>query len=162
MLSATKVLNVTRLTRSVVIAGVFLTGSLLVSCGLFKPECTGDDPACNQILFALRPRAAYGRVLYASTTGGTDHRVYAFAMNRNTGALTALGTPVGAGNDPTTLTIDPSGRFLYATGSATGANVYPYTIQSDGTLMPGTAITASGTAPRQMVFSADPTVAVLQ
>ncbi|MCK7462254.1 MAG: beta-propeller fold lactonase family protein [Sphingobacterium sp.] len=39
--------------------------------------------------------------------------VAGFAIDGTTGALTALGGPVGTGTEPQSLTVDPAGRRLY-------------------------------------------------
>jgi len=42
-----------------------------------------------------------------------SNSVSAFAINSNTGALTALGAPVPAGDLPSAVTVDPSGKLAY-------------------------------------------------
>ncbi len=138
-----------------------------VGCNLYAPKCAEMDPGCDPGLFFLSPtfftRQTFGRYLYAATTGTADHRVYSYSMSRGSGGLTAVGQPIGAGNDPFDLTLHPSGRYIYATGSATGANLYSYVILDDGSLGLTTSspATVTGSIPRGLVFSSDPTLAVL-
>ncbi len=73
-----------------------------------------------------------GRFLYASNRGHDS--IAAFAIDQETGRLTALGqTPTG-GRTPRNFNLDPSGRFLIAANQATN-NVVVFRIDQDnGTL----------------------------
>jgi DNA-binding beta-propeller fold protein YncE len=52
---------------------------------------------------------------------------------------------VAAGTNPFSVTIDPSGQFAYV-ANVSSNNISVYTVGSDGSLTPGTAV-AAGTNP---------------
>jgi DNA-binding beta-propeller fold protein YncE len=87
-----------------------------------------------------------GRSVYATGSGGT---VVVFARNRRTGALRQLrgrfGSIAGGGLDrPTSLTLSPSGRFLYV-GSRPGAVVTFRRNPRSGRLAQLACVNAGGT-----------------
>ncbi len=88
---------------------------------------------------AISPK---GNFLYVSNPAAGTVSIFAIsAAQGSKGSLSAVGAPVsvGVGATPVFLTIDPSGRFLYAADPAHNA-VLGFSIQSGGTL---TAITGS-------------------
>ena len=56
-----------------------------------------------------------------------SNNVSAFAINANTGALTAVGSPVAAGTTPFSVTVDPLGKFVYVANLGSN-NVSAFTI----------------------------------
>jgi 6-phosphogluconolactonase (cycloisomerase 2 family) len=70
------------------------------------------------------------------------------AIGSGTGALIPMTTPkVASGNSPAALTIDPTGKFLYATDRGT-ATISQFNIGTGGVLLPMTNPTvASGLHP---------------
>lgn len=60
--------------------------------------------------------------------GGLPGNVSAFSINTTTGALTSIGT-IPAGTDPTSVAVDPTGKFAYVTNSGSN-NVSIYTINT--------------------------------
>jgi len=74
--------------------------------------------------------------------------LYAFSIDANTGALTALtGSPYAYVGD--SLAVDPNGKFLFA-GSA--ANIYSFPISStDGSLGTPSSVPNNGLVPAQLV-----------
>jgi YVTN family beta-propeller protein len=60
--------------------------------------------------------------------GGVPGNVAGFSINTTTGALTSIGT-IPAGTDPTSVTVDPTGKFVYVTNSGSN-NVSIYTINT--------------------------------
>ena len=70
----------------------------------------------------------------AHCVGGYSN-VSAYTLNSSTGALrTIAGSPFGAGKNPVSVTVDPSGRFAYV-ANVFGDNVSAYTInRSTGAL----------------------------
>jgi 6-phosphogluconolactonase (cycloisomerase 2 family) len=68
-----------------------------------------------------------GRFLY--TANGTANTVSAFAINQLSGALTAIGTPIAAGTNATSITTDYSGRYVYAVNQGSNT-VIAYSISA--------------------------------
>lgn len=78
------------------------------------------------------------RFLYAANV--SSNTVSVFSISPQTGALTAVGTPVGTGSTGSNgLFFHPSGRFLYVTNYS-GNTVSAFTVATDGTL---TAVSGS-------------------
>ncbi len=71
-----------------------------------------------------------GRFVYVANRGHDS--IAGFAVEQETGQLTPLGT-VPTEQTPRSFTIDPTGRFLYAAGQASG-RLAAYEIQDDGRL----------------------------
>ncbi len=68
-----------------------------------------------------------GRFVYSTLENAG--KVAAFAINRDTGALTAVGSPVASGAYPMGVAVDPSNQFAYVT-SYTENKVTVYTINA--------------------------------
>ena len=86
-----------------------------------------------------------GEFLYAvneiSTFEGTNGSVSSFAINRQTGDLTPLNVVSSQGGGPAYLSLDGSGRFLFAANYGTGSMaVIP--ILKDGSLGPAADVVA--------------------
>lgn len=100
----------------------------------YEVTAMGADPA-GQFLYvgACRP----GRY---DPCAGTPGVIFAYAIERITGELTPVsGSPFSSGYQPVSLTVDPTGRFVYVTNSGSGgidsSNVRAYSIdQSTGAL----------------------------
>jgi 6-phosphogluconolactonase len=79
-----------------------------------------------------------GQFLYLLDYSG----VYAYAINRNTGALTAVaGSPFESGGIPTSLAFDASGSYLYVAGysvpiAPVKTVISAYSVNSSGALAP--------------------------
>jgi 6-phosphogluconolactonase len=79
-----------------------------------------------------------GQFLYLLDYSG----VYVYAINRNTGALTAVaGSPFEAGSIPTSLAFDASGNYLYVAGysgviAPVNGVISAYSVNSSGALVP--------------------------
>jgi 6-phosphogluconolactonase (cycloisomerase 2 family) len=73
-----------------------------------------------------------------STTKGN---ISAFNIDQNTGALSLItGSPFAAnnGNGPSTITVDPTGKFVYAATAGSSFAVWCFTINQDGGLTSAT------------------------
>jgi 6-phosphogluconolactonase (cycloisomerase 2 family) len=84
-----------------------------------------------------------GRFVYAANNGNgaaSSFNVSAYTIDPTTGALTEIsGSPFAAGSFPRSVTVDPSGNFVYVTNSDDN-DVSAYTIdQSSGALTVNTA-----------------------
>jgi 6-phosphogluconolactonase (cycloisomerase 2 family) len=79
-----------------------------------------------------------GQFLYFLDNSG----VYAYAIDRNTGALTAVaGSPFDLGSVPTSLAFDASGTYLYVTGysgptAPVNTVISAYSVNNSGALAP--------------------------
>ncbi len=102
--------------------------------------CFGAPSAPDAL--ALDPA---GRYLYM-TPFDVMNQVSAQAIDTSAGTLTAVaGSPFSTGNGTNSVTVDLSGRYAYATGSA---GVYQFTIGAVGALTPMTAApAAAGSGP---------------
>jgi 6-phosphogluconolactonase (cycloisomerase 2 family) len=89
-----------------------------------------------------------GRYLYVANASASNQgvstvgNVSGFNIDQDTGALTPiLGSPftVSQGNGPTAITVDPSGRFVYAVTAGTSYSIWCFAINtSNGQLTPVT------------------------
>jgi len=65
-----------------------------------------------------------------------SNNISAYTIDQTSGALTAVGTPVAAGLGPSSIAIDPHGKFLVVTNNVSD-DVMSYTInQASGVLTP--------------------------
>lgn len=98
----------------------------------------------------IDPTGAYAYVSSGDTTPTTNF-VYAFSIDQNTGALTAIGTPVPAPEVAVHVTVDPSGHFAYL-ASGVSHTITGYKIDvTTGVLTkidPPGSLTTGGTASR--------------
>jgi DNA-binding beta-propeller fold protein YncE len=100
-------------------------------------------------MIAIDSTAAW---LYLTTTAGS---VFQFSIDQTSGALTALGNPVGGLGKPFGIVAHPSRNFVYAADNA-GGLIYAFTINSDGTLAQnGDATAVSSGHPGLMAIAAD-------
>jgi 6-phosphogluconolactonase len=81
--------------------------------------------------------------LYVANSG--DGTISAYAIDNNTGSLTAIAGTFSTGSAPDSLSVSNDGKYLYAANKNAGS-VTVFTINSDGTLTQ-TSTTNSGTAP---------------
>jgi 6-phosphogluconolactonase (cycloisomerase 2 family) len=73
-----------------------------------------------------------GEFVYVANV--SDKTIWFYSINSSNGKLTYLGK-VAAGTYPSSVTVDPLGRFAYAANMG-GGNILVYKINSDGTLTP--------------------------
>jgi 6-phosphogluconolactonase len=76
---------------------------------------------------------------------GTNGNISGFSIDRNTGALNVIqGSPFtsSVGNNPSAITVDPSGRFVYAATAGSSFALWCFAIGS-----PGGQLTAVTTSP---------------
>lgn len=69
-------------------------------------------------------RVQIGKFIYVPSTG--TNTISSYSIDANTGALTALGSPISANATPASVTVDPADKFLYV--SSTGISATPPTI----------------------------------
>ncbi|MFH1147247.1 MAG: beta-propeller fold lactonase family protein [Pseudomonadota bacterium] len=74
--------------------------------------------------------------------------ISAYSINAGTGALTAVaGSPFATGSQPTSIAVDPTGKFVYVGGDWSGVSAYSInvgtgTLTSISTLNAGAGIIA--------------------
>lgn len=114
------------------------TGALLPITG--SPFSIGAG-ASNTYGAAMSPN---NKFLYAANVSSNSISIY--SINSETGALTAVGSPVATVAGANGLYFHPSGNFLYVS-SFSSSNMGGYIVAADGTLtaMPGSPF-SSGTA----------------
>jgi 6-phosphogluconolactonase (cycloisomerase 2 family) len=103
----------------------------------------------------------YTTPLYAYTANTGDNSVSTFSVDSTTGRLTFIGN-VSAGLTPKSVTVDPSGKFVYVANQDTSAkswtdsSISQYTIGLNGSLIPmSPAEVATGADPYTIIV--DPT-----
>ena len=84
---------------------------------------------------------------FAYVTNGNSNDVSAYTINSATGALTAVtGSPFAAGTGPTSVAVDPWGRFLYVANGGFPGSVSVYVINpTNGALTALASLSVSGT-----------------
>jgi VCBS repeat-containing protein len=113
-----------------------LTGVLLAFCG--GGGGGGEAPADTG------PATIYPRFVYVANYG--DNSVSTYVVDAATGRLKYIGK-AAAGMQPSSVTIDPSGKYVYA-ANRNGNSVSQYTVGADGALTPMTIPTvATGSHP---------------
>ena len=88
---------------------------------------------------------------YVPNFGSNNISVYDVGIG---GALTEkspTGSPVAAGTNPSSITVHPTNNFAYAVNTSS-ASIYIYTINSDGSLTAGAAV-STGTNPGPVVLN---------
>jgi 6-phosphogluconolactonase (cycloisomerase 2 family) len=71
--------------------------------------------------------------VYMTTNKSNPGVIDQYAIDFDSGALSQIGSPVAAGNDPVTLVAAPSGQFVYVVNQG-DSTVQEFAVQSDGTL----------------------------
>jgi 6-phosphogluconolactonase (cycloisomerase 2 family) len=69
-----------------------------------------------------------------------------YAIDFQSGALSPVGTPVAAGNNPVRLVAAPNGRFVYVVNQG-DSTVQEFAVQGDGTLVSKNTYKTTGTSP---------------
>jgi 6-phosphogluconolactonase (cycloisomerase 2 family) len=100
----------------------------------------------------------YGRFAYAANRG--DNSLSVYSIDSTTGALTAVGAPVPAGESPYAIAAGPDGRYVYVVNEGSN-NISVYAVNSTSgelTEIPDSPF-ASGIDPQALTF--DPSGAYL-
>jgi 6-phosphogluconolactonase (cycloisomerase 2 family) len=72
--------------------------------------------------------------VYMTTNKSNPGVIDQYAIDFDSGALSQIGTPVAAGNDPVTLVAAPNGQFVYVINQG-DSTVQEFAVQGDGTLL---------------------------
>ena len=84
--------------------------------------------------------------VYMTTNKSNPGLIDQYAIDFDTGALSQIGTPVAAGNDPVTLVTSPSGKFVYVINQG-DSTVQEFAVQGNGTLASKNVYPVTGTRP---------------
>jgi len=76
--------------------------------------------------------------VYMTTAKSNPGLIDQYSIDYQSGALTAIGTPIAAGNNPVRLVAAPNGKFIYVVNQG-DSTVQEFAVQSDGTLAAKTA-----------------------
>jgi 6-phosphogluconolactonase len=72
--------------------------------------------------------------VYMTTSKSSPGLIDQYAIDYQSGALTAIGTPVAAGINPVRLIASPDGKFIYVVNQGSN-NVQEFAVQGDGSLV---------------------------
>jgi 6-phosphogluconolactonase len=72
--------------------------------------------------------------VYMTTNKSTPGVIDQYAIDFQSGALSSIGTPVAAGNNPVRLIADPTGKFIYVVNQGSNT-VQEFAVQGDGSLV---------------------------
>ena|ERR1017187_7974450 len=84
--------------------------------------------------------------VYMTTAKSNPGVIDQYSIDFQSGALTTIGTPVAAGNNPVRVVAAPNGKFIYVVNQG-DSTVQEFAVQSDGTLAAKTAYKTTGTTP---------------
>jgi 6-phosphogluconolactonase len=84
--------------------------------------------------------------VYVTTAKSNPGVINQYAVDYASGALTTIGSPVAAGNDPTTVVVAPNGLFLYVVNHL-DSTVQEFAVQGDGSLASKNVYKLPGTLP---------------
>lgn len=89
-----------------------------------------------------------GQYVYVTNGSSSSNNVLVFAINPSSGALTPVGSPYSAGNNPRGITVNAAGTFLYVTNLSSN-DVSAFSIGGGGGTLTslGTAV-ATGSSPQ--------------
>jgi 6-phosphogluconolactonase (cycloisomerase 2 family) len=118
-------LDLLRVTVSPLEQAPFGTGNYAVAANVIRTSvcsngvCTFTDTQAALQSYTVAPPAYFPLLTYwqgnlVLGTNADSGNVSAFRIDANTGALTAVGSPVAAGTNPISVTADPRGNFAYA------------------------------------------------
>jgi 6-phosphogluconolactonase (cycloisomerase 2 family) len=91
--------------------------------------------------------------VYMTTAKSNPGVINQYSIDYQSGALTQIGSPVAAGNDPVTLLSAPNGRFVYVLNQL-DSTVQEFAVQGDGTLSSQHVYSITGTRPTALAFDA--------
>jgi 6-phosphogluconolactonase (cycloisomerase 2 family) len=98
------------------------------------------------IWMAIHPTGKFAYVANSSNSSpGEGNSISMFLVDTNTGALTSIGT-IAAGSNPTSIGIDPLGKFAYVTNSDS-SNVSMFMIDATSGTLKSIGLVTAGIAP---------------
>jgi 6-phosphogluconolactonase len=84
--------------------------------------------------------------VYVTTAKSSPGVIDQYSIDYESGAITQIGTPVQAGNNPYRLVASPSGKFVYVINQG-DSTVQEFAVQGDGTLASKNTYSITGTVP---------------
>jgi 6-phosphogluconolactonase (cycloisomerase 2 family) len=84
--------------------------------------------------------------VYMTTAKTSPGLIDQYSIDFQSGALSAIGTPIAAGNDPVALVASPGGQFVYVANHL-DSTVQEFAVQGDGTLVSKNTYPITGTLP---------------
>ena len=84
--------------------------------------------------------------VYMTTNKSNPGLIDQYAIDFDSGALSVVGTPVAAGNDPVTLVAAPNGQFVYVINQG-DSTVQEFAVEGDGSLASKNVYKTTGTHP---------------
>jgi 6-phosphogluconolactonase (cycloisomerase 2 family) len=84
--------------------------------------------------------------VYMTTAKTSPGLIDQYSIDFQSGALTSIGTPIAAGNDPVALVPAPGGKFVYVVNQL-DSTVQEFAVQGDGTLVSKNVYPVTGKLP---------------
>jgi 6-phosphogluconolactonase (cycloisomerase 2 family) len=84
--------------------------------------------------------------VYMTTAKTSPGLIDQYSIDYDSGALSSIGTPIAAGNDPIALVAAPGGKFVYVVNHL-DSTVQEFAVQGDGTLASKNTYPVIGTMP---------------
>lgn len=84
--------------------------------------------------------------VYMTTNKSNPGLIDQYAIDFDSGALSVVGSPVAAGNDPVTLVAAPNGQFVYVINQG-DSTVQEFAVEGDGSLASKNVYKTTGTHP---------------
>jgi 6-phosphogluconolactonase (cycloisomerase 2 family) len=89
--------------------------------------------------------------VYMTTNHSNPGVINQYAIDFQSGALSPVGSPVAAGNDPVKLIASPGGQFVYVINQG-DSTVQEFAVQSDGSLASKNTYKITGTSPTALAI----------
>ncbi|HWB32428.1 MAG TPA: beta-propeller fold lactonase family protein [Acidobacteriaceae bacterium] len=90
--------------------------------------------------------------VYVTTAKSSPGLIDQYSIDFQSGALSSIGTPVKAGNNPVRILAAPNGQFVYVLNQG-DSTVQEFAVQADGTLLSkNTYPLSGGTSPTALAF----------
>ena len=90
--------------------------------------------------------------VYMTTNKSNPGLIDQYAIDFDSGALSVVGTPVAAGNDPVTLVAAPNGQFVYVINQG-DSTVQEFAVEGDGSLASKNVYKTTGTRPTAVAIA---------
>jgi YVTN family beta-propeller protein len=111
------------------------------------PGGMSSEPGPISMAVAPEPSGKFGKFAYVANYN--SNKIAMYTINAATGALTSIGT-IAAGSFPSSIAIDPSGRFAYVTNAGDhyhAGDVSMYTIDATTGALTSAGTVAAGISP---------------
>ena len=89
--------------------------------------------------------------VYMTTNHSNPGVINQYAIDYQSGALSPVGSPVAAGNNPVKLIASPSGQFVYVISQG-DSKVWEFAVQGDGSLASKNSYSIAGTSPTALAI----------